>query len=91
MRKLDKVMLGAAIAGILSGAMAGPVSAADKKSDDVACWGVNACKGKGSCGGKEADHGCGGKNACKGKGWVQVTKEVCDQLGGTANPLPDMK
>jgi len=87
MRKLDKVLLGAAVAGILGGVVAGPVAAA--KSKDVECQGVNACKGKGSCGG--AQHSCAGQNACKGQGWVKVSKDVCDQLGGTAQPLPAEK
>ena len=85
MRKLDKVMLGAAIAGILGGAAVGPVMAA--KSKDVACAGVNACKGKGMC--KGGGHDCSGQNACKGQGVVKVSKEACDAVGGTvATPEP---
>lgn len=47
----------------------------------VHCASVNACKGKGSC--KTANNACKGKNACKGQGVVNMTKQQCDQVGGT--------
>jgi len=46
----------------------------------VHCMGVNACKGHSSC--KTANSSCKGQNSCKGQGFVSVTKDVCDQLGG---------
>lgn len=46
----------------------------------VKCMGVNACKGHSSC--KTASSSCKGQNSCKGQGFVEVSKEVCDQLGG---------
>lgn len=46
----------------------------------VKCMGVNACKGKSSC--KTANSSCKGLNSCKGQGFVEVPKDVCDQLGG---------
>ena len=45
------------------------------------CWGVNACKGQGACGG--VGHECAGQNACKGKGWVSLSKTECDGRQGT--------
>lgn len=45
------------------------------------CWGINACKGKGDCGGE--GHGCAGNNGCKGKGWNTMSKTDCDAKGGT--------
>ena len=48
----------------------------------VKCAGINACQGKGQCGG--AGHACAGKNACKGKGWVKVSKADCSSKGGKA-------
>lgn len=54
-----------------------PATAAEKT---VKCMGVNACKGKSSC--KGAESAGKGQNSCKGHGWVAVTKEVCEQLGG---------
>lgn len=46
----------------------------------VKCKGINACKGKGQCGG--ANHSCSGKNECKGKGWIKVSADECDEKGG---------
>jgi hypothetical protein len=54
-----------------------PATAGDKT---VKCMGVNACKGRGSC--KTASSAGKGQNSCKGQGFVEVSKEVCDQLGG---------
>jgi hypothetical protein len=48
------------------------------------CWGVNACKGQGACGG--VGHECAGNNACKGKGWLTLTKPKCDAKGGKFKP-----
>lgn len=52
----------------------------DTMKSEGECHGVNACKGKGDCGGK--GHSCAGKNSCKGKGWVKTDKDLCDKLGG---------
>jgi uncharacterized membrane protein len=56
-----------------------PVSASAAE-EKVQCMGVNACKGKSSC--KTASSSCKGQNSCKGHGFVLVTQDVCDQLGG---------
>lgn len=56
-----------------------PISAS--AADDVRCMGVNACKGKSTC--KTANSSCKGHNSCKGQGFVMVSEEVCEQLGGT--------
>lgn len=48
------------------------------------CFGVNACKGKSSC--KASSHGCKSQNACKGQGYVVVSKDACDQIGGRFEP-----
>ena len=60
-------------------AMAPAVSHAGE--DAVKCMGVNACKGLSSC--KTASSSCKGQNSCKGHGFVAVSAEVCEQLGGT--------
>ena len=44
------------------------------------CWGVNACKGQGACGG--VGHECAGQNECKGQGWLSLTKTDCDGRNG---------
>jgi len=64
-----------------SAAAPGAAPAADDKKGE--CWGVNACKGKGSCGSAAEGHECGGQNACKGKGWLSLTKPECDGRKGT--------
>lgn len=48
------------------------------------CFGVNACKGKSSC--KSPGHSCKNHNACKGQGFVTVSKDTCDQIGGKFEP-----
>jgi hypothetical protein len=62
----------------------GPPSAAAKAVEAAGpageCWGVNACKGQGACGG--VGHECAGQNECKGQGWLTLTKPQCDERGG---------
>lgn len=57
------------------------VSAKSTEARNIHCMGVNTCKGHSSC--KSANNTCKGQNACKGQGFVEVSKEVCEQLGGT--------
>ena len=83
-------MLTAALTGIFAGAISTSIYADGKtKSPTPApseakgeCHGVNECKGKGACGGKEG-HSCAGKNSCKGKGWLSMTKKECKDKKGT--------
>jgi hypothetical protein len=80
-------MKGALIAAAVGSLFAAKVALADthekgaEEARRVHCQGVNACKGKGQCGG--ATHDCGGKNACKGKGWIELTEAECKERGGT--------
>lgn len=80
--------MGAAVAGILMGASVSQADSHDKKAADKGaataageCHGVNACKGKGECGG--AGHECAGKNECKGKGWKKLNAAECKKAKGT--------
>ena len=75
-----KVLLASAVVGLLTvGAMS--TGARADEGDKVKCYGANACKGKGDCGGK--GHSCAGKNACKGQGYVETdSKEACLKLDG---------
>jgi len=76
-----KALLAASIAGLLAvtGAVMLPSAA---HAEGVQCFGVNACKGTGECGGK--GHSCAGKNACKGAGWIATADEAaCTTQGGT--------
>ncbi len=46
----------------------------------VHCYGVNKCKGSNDC--KSAKNGCKSKSSCKGKGFVAMSKNACDAIGG---------
>ena len=74
-----KALIAASVAGLI--AVSGFTMVKPALAEDISCSGVNACSGKGQCGGK--DHACAGKNACKGKGVVMVSQAACDALGGT--------
>ena len=97
MRSLDRVVLSAAIAGILGSSLVSLARAdQDAKSTEqkmtvVPCYGVNACKGKGECGSKTDGNGCGGSNACKGQGWISMPKKSCAAAGGTLEPKEGKK
>jgi len=77
-KKLSGIALATAAAAMFAGA---PLTASAGDEANVHCMGVNACKGKSSC--KTASSACKGHNSCKGQGFVAVSKEVCDQLGGS--------
>jgi hypothetical protein len=46
----------------------------------VTCFGINSCKGHGSC--KTAQNDCKGKNGCKGQGNTMTSAEDCTSKGG---------
>ena len=85
-RNTKSLVVAAAVAGIVSGAMlsttgcsydkAGKQSNTSMQKHD--CAGKNACKGKGGC--KQEANDCAGKNGCKGKGYVEKTKAECDTM-----------
>lgn len=70
----------AAVAGIV---LAASCSLADEEEEvsEGECHGINSCKAKGACAGKE--HRCAGLNACKGQGWLKMTREACEEKKGT--------
>ncbi|UPT73784.1 MAG: hypothetical protein M0D55_18350 [Elusimicrobiota bacterium] len=70
---------GGAAQSSASGPATGASAPADGKKGE--CWGVNACKGQGACGGPEG-HACAGQNACKGKGWLSLTETDCRSRNG---------
>lgn len=78
------ILFSAAVAGLIaSSAVRAQQSPSATKTTTVAegeCHGVNACKGKGECGG--AGHSCAGKNSCKGKGWTKLSEKDCKKQGG---------
>lgn len=78
-------LLKAALSGFVAGAVLTGCTTTSPTTSDAnetgACFGVNGCKGKGSCAGE--GHGCAGKNSCKGKGFVKMTEKDCKEKGGT--------
>lgn len=61
-----------------------PLAADQAGSTPGKCFGVNACRGKSSC--KSPGHSCKNHNACKGQGFVTVSKDTCEQIGGRFEP-----
>lgn len=92
--KFDKTLAITALSGLLM-ASAQLATAADKPAaeETVQCYGVNACKGQGSCSGKvdscngknscSTEIHCAGHNSCKGKGLVKMSKKDCLAKKGT--------
>lgn len=76
MNTSNKVLLGAAVAGILSvGTMSlAPIAQAAEKP--VKCMGMNSCKGKSDC--KSDKNSCKGTNGCKGHGFMKMSKADCE-------------
>jgi uncharacterized membrane protein len=73
------VLLASTVAGLMMAAGVVGTASADE-GDKVHCYGVNKCKGTGSCGGK--GHSCAGENACKGQGYLELDKETCLKIEG---------
>ena len=79
------VLIASAIAGLLVVAGMAPGSASAEDAKKVHCYGVNKCKGTGSCGGK--GHSCAGENSCKGQGYLDIDAETCLKIqGGRLKP-----
>jgi hypothetical protein len=75
------VAIAAAVASMLAAGFAGGHNHHKEKSRGVRCAGVNACQGKGECGG--VGSACRGMNDCKGQAWVTVaSKQECVARGG---------
>lgn len=76
---------GAALAAAAAGAFYAmyksvKVMAPAAQKGDVACWGINACKGQSAC--STAFNACTGQNSCKGRGYLNVPAEECKAKGG---------
>jgi len=78
MKNSNKLLISAAVAGLMT--LVSQASFAAATATKGECYGVNACKGTGECGGK--GHTCAGSNACKGKGWMTKTEKECKDLKG---------
>ena len=71
------LLIGVAVAGLC---LVGGCASKSTSTAAGKCYGVNACKGHGDCGGK--GHACAGKNKCKGKGFKKMSKDYCSTKGG---------
>jgi uncharacterized membrane protein len=76
-QKLTGAALAVAAAGLFAVA---PMTMAAESDAKVHCYGVNKCKGHNDC--KSATNACKGQSSCKGKGFVTISKEACDKVGG---------
>lgn len=80
-KKLASHVVAAAALAFITAPMTSSLAlAAD--TEQVKCFGVNACKGKSAC--KTAQSSCKGQNSCKGKGFLMAeSAEKCKELGGS--------
>lgn len=77
-KKLTGIALATAAAAVFTTVPVTSVVA----SDGVNCYGINGCKGQGSC--NTPTSKCNGTNSCKGKGVLAVkSKAECKAKGGT--------
>ena len=74
-----KAFIAASIAGLMTVAGSAAVTTVFA-AENVPCYGINACKGTGDCGGK--GYSCAGKNACKGQGFIQLPSDTCTRIQG---------
>ncbi len=56
------------------------VLAPQAAAGEMACWGINACKGQTAC--TTALNACTGQNDCKGRGFLNVSEKDCYLRGG---------
>lgn len=54
--------------------------APEAKAGDIACFGINSCKGTSAC--TTAFNACTGQNDCKGRGYLNVPAKECRTRGG---------
>src|ERR1700758_3478893 len=73
-------LIASAVPGLFAAGFVGSPTSPAQGTDQIHCYGINACKGKGDCGGK--GHSCAGENACKGKGYLKLDKETCLKIQG---------
>jgi hypothetical protein len=79
--KASGVTIAAAAAALLLGGATLAPTSVQAAGETVKCFGLNSCKGQGSC--KTAMNECKGKNSCKGKGFMEMTAADCTTKGGT--------
>jgi uncharacterized membrane protein len=78
-RKFTTIALASAAAAMFATAPVSTVNAAENAQ--VKCFGVNQCAGQNDC--KTANNACKGHGSCKGQGFLNMSKEQCDKMGGS--------
>lgn len=76
----QRVVLAAAVAGLVAAGVVSFGSHVQAEEEHVPCYGINKCKGTGDCGGK--GHACSGKNECKGQGFLKLEEDTCLKIEG---------
>ena len=71
----------AALIAVAAAANATPALAKGHTAAQVACYGVNTCKGQSDC--KTAHNDCKGLNTCKGQGFKTESAKACKAEGGS--------
>lgn len=79
--KKTGVLLAIAAAAIFSTSAWAQADGSGASSATVDCYGVNSCRGQGSC--NTPTNSCQGLNSCKGKGVIKLSKSDCLKRGGT--------
>lgn len=80
-RAMTSAALGVAAAGAFYGMYKSvDVLVPQAEASDVACWGINSCKGTTAC--TTALNACTAQNECKGKGYAYVPEKECYARGG---------
>ena len=80
-----RAMTGAALSVAAAGAFYGMYKSVDvlvpqAEAGEVACWGINECKGTTAC--TTAFNACTSQNDCKGEGYIYVPEKQCYARGG---------
>ena len=80
-----RLLTGAALTVAAAGAFYGMYKSVDilvpqAEAGEVACWGINECKGTTAC--TTAFNACTGQNECKTKGYIYVPEKECYTRGG---------
>lgn len=80
-RLITGAAVSVATAGVLYG-LARSVKrfAPQAEEGQIACWGINECKGTTAC--ATAFNACAGQNDCRGRGYLYVTEQECQAKGG---------
>lgn len=78
--KKSGVLLAVAAATIFTTSALAVTGSSSGSPAKVDCYGVNSCRGQGSC--NTPTNSCQGLNSCKGKGVIKLSQSDCLKRGG---------